>query len=140
MKPKNIIINSAVALSIALGGGIWSNDRSANALEIPAPINTKERTADMTTSSETEDLTDLLGASTDEIYNDLYNGNSLAEIARKNHADVTKVIDLQIAELAGQLDSRLASGQLSPAQYKAQKSELADIITKSVYGEQNRSI
>jgi hypothetical protein len=140
MKPKNMIISSAVALSIALGGGIWSNDRSANALEIPAPINTKERTADMTTSSETEDLTDLLGASTDEIYNDLYNGNSLAEIARKNHADVTKVIDLQIAELAGQLDSRLASGQLSPAQYEAQKSELADIITKSVYGEQNRSI
>lgn len=137
MKPKNMIISSALALSIALGGGIWSENRPANALE---QTNVKETAADVTASPEKDHLAELLGASTNEIYYDLYNGKSLAEIARKHDADIQKVIDLQIAELTDQLDLRLASGQLSPSHYEAQKSELADIIMKSVYGEQNKSV
>lgn len=81
-----------------------------------------------------EDLLHILKLSSEEdIYQAQYNGHSLADIARANQVDVQKVIELQLAELTEQLQVRLRNGSITPAQFQAQRAELPEIISKSVY-------
>lgn len=81
-----------------------------------------------------EDLLHVLRLSSDEdIYNAQYNGESLADIAKANKVDVQKIIELQLTELTEQLNLRVSSGSITPEQYEAQRAELREIITKSVY-------
>jgi hypothetical protein len=81
-----------------------------------------------------EDLLHILKLSSEEdIYKAQYNGFSLADIARANQVDVQKVIELQLAELTEQLEVRLFNGSITPEQYLAQRAELPEIISKSVY-------
>lgn len=81
-----------------------------------------------------EDLLHILKLSSEEdIYQAQYNGFSLADIARANQVDVQKVIELQLAELMEQLQARLFNGSITSEQYLAQRAELPEIISKSVY-------
>lgn len=81
-----------------------------------------------------EDLLHVLKLSSEEdIYTAQYNGYSLADIAKANQVDVQKVIELQLAELTEQLQMRLFNGSITPEQYLAQRAELPEIISKSVY-------
>ena len=81
-----------------------------------------------------DDVTQILGLESDEeLYESLYTGSSLADIADNNQVPLQHIIDLQVAELTQQLDTRLAEGSITPVTYLLQKSELPDIITKSIH-------
>jgi hypothetical protein len=140
MNPKRIIIVSTMAFVITIGAGIWSDETSANVhfikLGSADTYNiTKESESALKHVTIKDNLHQALGVSSDEeIHDALYNGKSLASIAQGNQMDVQKVIDLQVAELRGQLDLSLAKGNLPREAYLKQKSELVDIVTKSVYG------
>jgi hypothetical protein len=125
MNPKRSIIVGTMVVAITLGGSAWSNKVSASSI-------TETRSA---TVAVKDDLLQILKVSSDEeIYNAIYDGKSLADIANHNKVDVNNVVDLQVAQLTEQLDLRLASGSLTLQQYEEQKSELRDIITRSTYG------
>jgi hypothetical protein len=140
MNPKRIIIVSTMAFVITIGAGIWSDETSANVHFIKLGSadtysSPKETKLALEPAALKDDLQQALGVFSDEeIHDALYNGKSLAGIALDNQMDVQKVIDLQVAELAGQLDQSLAKGNLSGEAYLNQKAELVTIITNSVYG------
>jgi type II secretory pathway component PulF len=127
MNTRKIILASTLAVTMTLGGTIWNNKTWASPLY-------ESRNS---TASSKDDLNQVLGVtSNEEIFNALYNGHSLSDLAEKNNMDVQKVIDLQVGELTDQLDSRLARGSITLEEYQKQKSEVEEIITKSVYGPQ----
>jgi cobalamin biosynthesis protein CbiD len=134
MNPKRIFIVGTMALTITISGGVWSKETNANAshstLESLDAHNVQVAVKD--------DFLQALGASSDEeVYDSLLQGRSLADIADDNHGDVQRIINQQIAELTEQLDVRLANGSLLPHDYQAQKSEIRNIIKKSVYTQMN---
>jgi hypothetical protein len=125
MNPKRIIIVGTMVVVMTLGGSSFSHKISASSI-------TESNNA---TTAVNDDLLQILKVSSDEeMYNAIYDGKSLADIANDNQVDVNNVVDLQVAQLTEQLDLRLASGSLTLQQYEAQKSELRDIITSSTYG------
>ncbi|AJS60949.1 SHOCT domain-containing protein [Paenibacillus sp. IHBB 10380] len=128
MNSKRIIIVGTIVFAITVGGASWNNNVIASS--ITKSLNT--------TTPVQDDLLQVLDLSSDdEIYDALYNGKTLADIAKDNDVDVQNVIDLQVEELTEQLKLRLANGSLTPEQYEEQKSEIRDIITKSAYGLNN---
>lgn len=128
MSSKRIIIVGTMVFALTVGGASWNNNASASS--ITKSLNT--------TFPVQDDLLQVLDLSSDdEIYDALYNGKTLADIAEGNDVDIEDVIDLQVEELIKQLDLRLANGSLTLAQYEEQKSEVRDIITKSAYGLNN---
>jgi hypothetical protein len=125
MNPKRIIIVGTMVVAMTLGGSSWSNKIRASSVTESHNV----------AAAAKDDLLQILKVSSnEEIYNAIYDGKSLADIANDNQVDVNNVVDLQIAQLTEQLDLRLASGNLTLQQYEAQKSELRDIITRSTYG------
>ncbi|MNH41633.1 hypothetical protein D3C79_1031690 [compost metagenome] len=66
------------------------------------------------------------------MYEALYDGKSLKDIAAENGGNINSVINLQVAQLTQQLDSRLASGSITREQYTAQKAEVRELVTQSV--------
>lgn len=92
------------------------------------------------TSEQQDDFLSTLGASSDEdVYEDLYEGKSLAQTARSHNKNPQAVIDLQVSQMTEMLNERLNKGLLTPDTYRAQKEELTDLITKSVYGQTSYS-
>jgi hypothetical protein len=141
MNPKRIIIVGTMAIAITISAGVFGNDASANTLSISIDKSgNHDKTKEINPSAEAantnvnEDITQVLGLSSDvELYESLYKGSSLADIAENNQVPLQNIIDLQVSELTEQLDSRLANGSISPVTYLLQKSELPDIITKSIH-------
>lgn len=138
MRPKHILIAGTVAFAITIGAGFW-NEESTAEVQIMIPDNPaafdKAKTAAVQTAAAPvrDELHQALGvASDEEIYDALYSGQSLAEVAASRSRDVQDVIALQTAQLSAQLDDRLASGSLSPEAYEAHKAELTEVITRSV--------
>lgn len=77
---------------------------------------------------------EVLNQPTDEdLYEAIYDGKSLQDIASEQGQDIEAVIDLQVAQLTDQLDSRLAAGSITTEQYAAYKAELRDIVSDSVH-------
>ncbi|MWV42801.1 hypothetical protein GRF59_04100 [Paenibacillus sp. HJL G12] len=84
--------------------------------------------------AEKDDLLDALNYSSDEeLYDSLYEGQSLHDIAVDRGGNIAKVIELQTAQLAQQLDDRLNSGSITAEQYAAHKEELKEIVEQSVF-------
>ena len=132
MNPRRIIIIGTMALAITIGGAVCGDE--ANADEHTRTKGGHIPTQNVSTPVK-EDLTKMLRVASDEdIYNALYNGKSLADIAEANQVDVEDIIELQVAELTEQLNARLHNGSLTPCEYQSHLSELRDIITKSTYG------
>lgn len=122
---KKIVIVGTMVFAITVGGVSWNSHVSASPITLS--LNT--------TVPVKEDLLHVLElSSNEELYNALYEGSTLAELAGDQKVDVQKVINLQVAELTAQIDLRYASGNLTLQQYEEQKSEVRDIITQSVYG------
>ena len=125
MSPKRIIIVGTMVFMITFSGGLWSDRTSAG-----SPTEEKNIAV-----SEDEDLYALLKGSTEEeVRAALYEGKSLAEVATEKQVDVERIILLQIREMTKQLDLRLARGSITPQEYRLQKEELREIITRSVHG------
>lgn len=139
MKPKRMIMIGTMAVAITVGGGIWNKEASAeNSLPSLEPScgAWKSKAAVHSKAAEPDAFLQVLGVtSNDEIYEALYNGQSLSAIAAANQMDVRPIIDLQIAEVTEQLDRRLAAGSITRDVYDAQKLELPDMIVRSVHGE-----
>jgi hypothetical protein len=141
MNPKRIIIVGTVAIAITISAGMFGNDASANSLSVSIDKSgDQDKTKEINPSTEaaytteTDDITQVLGVTSDEaLYESLYKGNSLADIAENNQVPLQNIINLQVAELTKQLDSRLAKGSITPVTYQLQKLELPDIITKSIH-------
>ncbi|GIP31703.1 hypothetical protein [Paenibacillus sp. J2TS4] len=136
MSSKRIVIVCTMAAAIAIGI-VWNDEKSAAACvdkyKILSKIAGSGRT--LQDAAGQDPLLHALGATSDEeLYDALYEGKSLADIAAANEAEVQNVIDLQVAELTEQLDMRLAGGSLSLDAYLAHKSEVAEVIARSVYG------
>ncbi|MBW5447234.1 hypothetical protein GE107_14350 [Cohnella sp. CFH 77786] len=139
MNAKRMIMAGTVAATITIGGGLWTDGTSAaspaaTSFSVQAPSANSAATAE--TKRKKDGFLERLGKSSDdELYEALYAGQSLADIASEAGKDVQAVIDLQVAELTEQLDARLASGMLSAQAYEAQKAELPEIVARSVYGQ-----
>lgn len=135
MNPKRMLIIGTMAAAITAGSGVAAAAAEAGALDpglrmkAPAAI---VRTASI---ARKDSLREAIGVSSDEqLYEEIYDGRSLAEIADQHHGDVKQVIALQVSELQDQLRSRLDSGSLLPEHYYAQLAELEAIVTQSAYG------
>ncbi|WP_058302329.1 hypothetical protein [Gorillibacterium timonense] len=136
MNPKRMLIIGSMAAAITAGSGVAAPAAEAGALDsglrmkAPAAI---VRTAGI---ARKDSLQQALGVSSDEqLYEEIYEGRSLAEIADRHLGDAEQVIDLQVSELQDQLRTRLESGSLLLEHYYAQLAELEAIVTRSVYGE-----
>lgn len=124
MDIKRVIIVGTVVIVMSFGNA-WSS-LTANASS-PAQWSTVKA------ADKDELLLRALNQPTDEdLYDALYDGKSLQDIAKEQNTDIEDVIDLQITQLTEQLDSRLASGSITAEQYAAHKAELRDIVTESV--------
>lgn len=122
---KKIVLVGTVVFAITVSGVSWNTHVSANPITLPL----------VTTVPVKEDLLQVLKlSSNEELYNALYEGNTLAEVANDHNVDVQNVINLQVAELTAQIELLYASGSITLQQYEEQKLEVRDIITKSVYG------
>lgn len=124
MNIKRVIIVGTVVIVMSFGNA-WTN-LTANA---SAPI----KWSTVNSAEPDSLLLEALNQPTDEhLYDALYNGKSLQDIATEQNKDIEDVINLQVAQLTDQLDSRLATGSITPEQYAAHKEELRDIVTESV--------
>lgn len=124
MDIKRVIIVGTVVIVMSFGNA-WSS-LTANASS-PAQWSTVKA------ADKDELLLKALNQPTDEdLYDALYDGKSLQDIAKEQNTDIEDVIDLQVTQLTEQLDSRLASGSITAEQYAAHKAELRDIVTESV--------
>jgi hypothetical protein len=128
MKPTRIIMAGTMAVVISFSVVLGSKETKASSIG--------STTAAQTVHIPAQDpFLQTLGAQSDEeIYDALYGGQTLAEIAEDHQKDVQPIIDLQVAQLSEQLNLRLATGSISLEQYNAQQEELAEIVTRSVYG------
>ncbi|MEO3946915.1 hypothetical protein [Gorillibacterium sp. CAU 1737] len=137
MKAKRILIIGTMAAALTAGSGVGAAQAESRALDTSMKLRAPSaivRTVESTRKE--DDLRETLGlASDDELYDELYEGKSLAEIAREHSKDAQVVIDLQVAQLEGQLRERLNAGSITYAQYAAHLAELEAVVTRSVYGD-----
>jgi len=131
MDPKRFIIVSTLAFAIAIG--MWSDESSAaSTLFTPKP-ETLPSMSETAAPQEERFLEALGAASEEEVYDALYNGQSLADVAEANQVDVQHIIDLQVEQMESQLHDRLVRGAISLDEYALQMTELTSIITQSVH-------
>lgn len=134
MKMKIMMFIGSVAIAITITGSKWIEvAASPETAVLPAP----EQLGIALQSPQTsvDPYLHVLGVGSDEeLYDALYDGRTLAEIAAEHGRDPQRVVSLQVAELSKQLEARLAGGSISAEVFEAQKAELAEIITRSVYG------
>lgn len=134
---KRMIMAGTMAATITIGGGLWNPKTSEASPLQPASVQIPVSTAvaAVPTQRKKDDFLESLGKSSDdEVYEALYGGKSLADIAEEAGRDAQAVVSLQVEELKRQLDDRLVSGVLSPEAYRAQLAELPEIVAQSVYG------
>lgn len=140
MDPKRILMASAMAFAITFGTILCNEEANAGTAVVPhdkagAQGKTKPTDPQAQQVVENDPLHYALGVSSEEeLYDALYKGHSLADIAHHNDKEIQGVIELQVSELTEQLDKRLLNGSITPSTYQAQIAELNDIVTKSVYG------
>ncbi|SEU23500.1 hypothetical protein [Paenibacillus sp. NFR01] len=122
MKLKRVIIIGTMIVAVSFGGNAWAKPVLA------APVI-------KWTVPDTDEQDELLGLlnqnSDDELYEALYSGKSLADMAGGKNGNLERVIELQMAELAGQLNERLAAGSITAEQHAVYTAELRDVVTAS---------
>ncbi|MGQ3479804.1 hypothetical protein [Paenibacillus sp. TY11] len=131
MNRKRIMVICTLLLALSIGqSSTWGNRANAAALAPERALQVQDNEA-----SKDDELLKTLGVSSDEqLYDALYNGQTLADIAQTHKRDAQAVVDLQVAQLTEQLDQRLANKSITPEQYQAHKEELTQVVAKSVFG------
>ena len=125
MHAKRILMLSTLAVAIALGTQMLEKHA--------AKADPSSKTMNRDTAS--EDFLRVLGASSeDEVKEALYEGASLAEIAKRNGRDPDDVVRLQIDDLVQQMKLRLESGSITQEAFALQMEEVEEIVKKSVFG------
>lgn len=129
MNTKQWLAATTLALMLSLGTGTWNGTAAAEASSPSSEMNDQEK-------RQSDDFLNALGVSSDEeLYDAIYQGKSLADIAQEHHTEVDQVINVQILELKKQLDQRLIEGSIGYEKYLLQLMELPEIITESVYAQ-----
>ncbi|WP_019914131.1 hypothetical protein [Paenibacillus sp. HW567] len=124
MNIKRVMIVGSMIVAISFGGTAWGKP-----LASASPVAKWSATS----VAEKDDLLEALNQSSDEeLYESLYDGKSLKDIAAEHGGNIDSVINLQVTQLTQQLDARLASGSITRQQYTAQKAELREIVAQSV--------
>lgn len=124
MNIQRVMIVGTMIVAMSFGGINWSKS-TVNAMPVAK--------WSATGIAEKDDLLEALNQSSDEdLYEALYEGKSLNDIADEGGGDIETVINLQVAQLGKQLDMRLASGSITAAQHAVQQAELREIVTQSV--------
>ncbi|MEK4045529.1 hypothetical protein NSU18_17915 [Paenibacillus sp. FSL H8-0048] len=126
MNIKRVMIVGTMIVAMSFGGTAWGKP-ALHTLPVA-----KWSTSDVADTDELLDALNLNPASDEELYDALYDGKSLRNIAEENGGNVTQVINLQVKQLTRQLEARLASGSITPQQFNAQKAELREIVAQSV--------
>jgi hypothetical protein len=127
MNIKRVMIVGTMIVAMSFGGTAWGKSAAT-----ASPV-AKWSTSASATVADKDELLDALNQSSDEeLYEALYEGKSLKDIATEKGGNIRNVIDLQVAQLTQQLDSRLASGSITREQYTAQKAEVRELVTQSV--------
>lgn len=126
MNIKRVMIVGTMIVAMSFGGTAWGKP-ALHTLPVA-----KWSTSDVADTDELLDALNLNPTSDEELYDALYDGKSLRNIAEENGGNVTQIINLQVKQLTQQLEARLASGSITPQQFNAQKAELREIVTQSV--------
>ncbi|KKD56594.1 MULTISPECIES: hypothetical protein [Paenibacillus] len=131
MNRKRMLVICTLLLALSIGqSSTWGSRANAAALAPERALHVQDNEA-----SKDDDLLKALGISSDEqLYDALYNGQTLADIAQTHNQDAQAIVDLQVAQLTEQLDQRLANKNITPEQYQAHKAELTQVVAKSVFG------
>ncbi|ETT48068.1 hypothetical protein MKZ07_25200 [Paenibacillus sp. FSL P4-0338] len=126
MNIKRVMIVGTMIVAMSFGGTAWGKP-ALHTLPVA-----KWSTSDVADTDELLDALNLNPTSDEELYDALYDGKSLRNIAEENGGNVTRVINLQVKQLTQQLEARLASGSITLQQFNAQKAELREIVAQSV--------
>lgn len=131
MNRKRMLVICTLLLALSIGqSSTWGSRANAAALAPERALHVQDNEA-----SKDDDLLKALGISSDEqLYDALYNGQTLADIAQTHNQDSQAIVDLQVAQLTEQLDQRLANKSITLEQYQAHKAELTQVVAKSVFG------
>lgn len=131
MNRKRMLVICTLLLALSIGqSSTWGSRANAAALAPERALHVQDNEA-----SKDDDLLKTLGISSDEqLYDALYNGQTLADIAQTHNQDAQAIVDLQVAQLTEQLDQRLANKSITLEQYQAHKAELTQVVAKSVFG------
>ncbi|WP_127587318.1 hypothetical protein [Paenibacillus koleovorans] len=137
MTPKRIFMIGTIAIAITLGSGLFGKETDADIVLFPSEPAAAGSTAEAPSpEAETEAFLETLGAPDEQsVYDALYEGISLAELAERNDKPIEPLLQLQIEQLKAQLDNRLSAGSITPRIYQAQLAELPEIVRLSAYGE-----
>ena len=128
---KRIWIIGTLALGITLGSGLSGSKVEAEAEAIYSE--TPPSSSDDVSSSRSSAFLHALGVSSEQqVYDLMYEGLSLRDIARLSGGNETQLLTMQIDELDQQLKERLADGQITEEAYIAYKAELPEIIASSL--------
>ncbi|MCC3380504.1 hypothetical protein ACFQ5D_18715 [Paenibacillus farraposensis] len=131
MNRKRIIIICTLLMALSIGQSSTWGSRANAAFASARASQVQDDDA-----SKDDELLETLGVSSEEqLYDALYNGQTLADIALTNKRDAQAVVDLQVAQLTKQLDQRLANKSITLEQYQAHKAELTQVVAKSVFGQ-----
>jgi len=124
MNIQRVVIVGTMVVALSFGGTAW-NKFTLNVIPVA-----KWSTASI---ADNDELLDALNQSSDDaLYEELYDGKSLQDIAAEHNGDIERVIDLQVSQLAKQLDLRLASGSITEQQHAVYSAELRELVAQSV--------
>ncbi|GEM_PF-6569857 len=125
---KRIWIVGTLALGITLGSGLAGGKVEAEAVYRETP----PTSIDEVRSGQDAFLHALGTASEQDVYDLMYEGLSLREIAAMSGGSEDELIALQVRELEQQLEQRLADGQITREAYIAYKAELPEVVAASL--------
>lgn len=125
MNIKRVIVVGTLMIVMTVGGNSW--------ITLKASANPVARFSNETVANRDPLIDALNRPSEEELYDALYDGQTLADIASVRGADPDAVIALQTKQLSEQLQERLNSGAITPEQYKLQMDEVREMITRSFY-------
>ncbi|MDO3412707.1 hypothetical protein QWJ34_23270 [Saccharibacillus sp. CPCC 101409] len=128
---KRIWIIGTLALGITLGSGFGGGRVEAEAVYRETP----PASADNNHAGPDAFLHALGAAAEQDVYELMYEGLSLREIAVLGGGSEEQLIALQVRELEQQLEERLQGGRIGKEAYIAYKAELPEIVAKSIAGE-----
>lgn len=125
---KRIWIIGTLALGITLGSGLAGGKVEAEALYRETPPSS----SDEATNKPNAFLYALGAQSEQQVYDLMYEGLSLREIAVLGGGSEDELAALQVRELEQQLEQRLAEGQITKEAYIAYKAELPELVAASL--------
>ncbi|MHA7579269.1 hypothetical protein ACX12E_02620 [Paenibacillus vandeheii] len=148
---RTMMVTSTMALTIALGGGLFAHS-VANADPAASASGQTKTDSASTSNSHTfksadgksahgqgfgrysDELASVLGMTADELKEARKAGSTIAEVAASKNVDVQTVIDTLVAAQKTELQQRLTDGKLTQTQFDERLATLTQRVTDLVNG------